>query len=395
MEKFNFYQPTRVHFGSGRLEEIGAVVGRYGKRCLLVTTTNSEDVLRPLYDRVKKLLSAAGVAVIHFDKVVPNPTIRGIEAAIELSRQESADVVLAVGGGSSIDTAKAICLFYGADAIDWKKIFSSYTNPFARCEPISDRQLPLIAVPTTAGTGSEMTQAMVISDQENNDKECIYHDMAFPREAVIDPELMRTLPPRMTAVTGFDAFTHAFESYLREGASPYTKLIGEKAMRLIVGALPKLVQDPGNLELREAMSQASMFAGISLSNASACLPHPLSEIVGGVAPRFAHGQCLATLYPQFLRWQYDKTPEKCAAVARIFDAGLTGAPDAEAAAALPGLVTEFLKSVGLCKSFSQLGLTPAEMDEAAANPVLGVLPFAPKDVLVGILRGSYDFQETK
>lgn len=391
MENFNFYQPTRVHFGAGRLNEVGTVVGKYGKKCMLVTTTNEEAVLRPLYDRVKGLLAGAGIEVVHFDRVVPNPTIVGIEEAIGIVRAEDIQVVLAVGGGSSIDTAKSICLFHGAGKVDWGKVFSSYTDPFAEYESPSPVNLPLIAVPTTAGTGSELTQAMVISDQEHNDKECIFHDKAFAKEAIIDPELMRTLPPRMTAITGFDAFTHAFESYLRDCASPYTKMIGLRAMGLIIDTLPKLVGDTGNMELRERMAQAAMFSGISLGNAAACLPHPISEIVGGVAPRLAHGQCLATLYPQFLRWQCTQSVEKCADVARLFDPSLTAADDAAAAGRLPELMVDFLKSVGLYRSFEELGLTEEELREAEACPIFNFLPFAPKDVMVGILHDSFRF----
>ncbi|MCQ4863977.1 iron-containing alcohol dehydrogenase [Pseudoflavonifractor phocaeensis] len=391
MENFNFYQPTRVHFGAGRLNEVGAVVGKYGKKCMLVTTTNEEAVLRPLYDRVKGLMAGAGIEVVHFDKVVPNPTIVGIEEAIGIVHAENIQVVLAVGGGSSIDTAKSICLFHGAGKVDWGEVFSSYTDPFAEYESPSPVNLPLIAVPTTAGTGSELTQAMVISDQEHNDKECIFHDKAFAKEAIIDPELMRTLPPRMTAITGFDAFTHAFESYLRDCASPYTKMIGLRAMGLIIDTLPRLVNDTGNMELRERMAQAAMFSGISLGNAAACLPHPISEIVGGVAPRLAHGQCLATLYPQFLRWQSTQSVEKCADVARLFDPALAAADDAAAAARLSELMVDFLQRVGLYKSFEELGLTEDELKEAEACPVFNFLPFAPKDVMVGILHDSFRF----
>ena len=391
MEQFRFYQPTRIHFGAGCLNQVGSIVGKYGKKCMLVTTTNTEDVLRPLYDRVKALLSEAGIQVVHFDKVVPNPTISGIEEAIALVHQEKVEVVLAVGGGSSIDTAKSITLFNGAGKVDWPKVFSTYTDPFAEYEPPSPEVLPLVAVPTTAGTGSELTQAMVISDPEHNDKECIFHDKAFAKEAIIDPELMRTLPPRMTAITGFDAFTHSFESYLRDCASPYTRTIGMKAMSLIIETLPKLVKDTGNMELREKMAQAAMFSGISLGNAAATLPHPISEIVGGVAPRLAHGQCLATLYPQYLRWQCTQAVEKCAAVARLFDPALSDLSDKEAADKLPLLMKEFLQSVGLYYSFSQLGLTEEELKLAEASPIFNFLPFAPKEVMVGILHDSYEF----
>lgn len=391
MEQFRFYQPTRIHFGAGCLNQVGSIVGKYGKKCMLVTTTNTEDVLRPLYDRVKALLSEAGIQVVHFDKVVPNPTISGIEEAIALVHQEKVEVVLAVGGGSSIDTAKSITLFNGAGKVDWPKVFSTYTDPFAEYESPSPEVLPLVAVPTTAGTGSELTQAMVISDPEHNDKECIFHDKAFAKEAIIDPELMRTLPPRMTAITGFDAFTHSFESYLRDCASPYTRTIGMKAMSLIIETLPKLVKDIGNMELREKMAQAAMFSGISLGNAAATLPHPISEIVGGVAPRLAHGQCLATLYPQYLRWQCTQAVEKCAAVARLFDPALSDLSDKEAADKLPLLMKEFLQSVGLYYSFSQLGLTEEELKLAEASPIFNFLPFAPKEVMVGILHDSYEF----
>ena len=391
MEQFRFYQPTRIHFGAGCLNQVGSIVGKYGKKCMLVTTTNTEDVLRPLYDRVKALLSEAGIQVVHFDKVVPNPTISGIEEAIALVHQEKVEVVLAVGGGSSIDTAKSITLFNGAGKVDWPKVFSTYTDPFAEYESPSPEVLPLVAVPTTAGTGSELTQAMVISDPEHNDKECIFHDKAFAKEAIIDPELMRTLPPRMTAITGFDAFTHSFESYLRDCASPYTRTIGMKAMSLIIETLPKLVKDTGNMELREKMAQAAMFSGISLGNAAATLPHPISEIVGGVAPRLAHGQCLATLYPQYLRWQCTQAVEKCAAVARLFDPALSDLSDKEAADKLPLLMKEFLQSVGLYYSFSLLGLTEEELKLAEASPIFNFLPFAPKEVMVGILHDSYEF----
>ena len=391
MENFNFYQPTRIHFGAGRLNEAGHIVRKYGTRCMLVTTTNTENVLRPLYDRVKQILKDSGVEVIHFDRVVPNPTITGIENAIDLVRRENIQVVLAVGGGSSIDTAKAICLFHDAGHVDWQRVFSSFTDPFGEYESPSATALPLIAVPTTAGTGSELTQAMVISDQEHNDKECIFHDKAFAKEAIIDPELMRTLPARMTAVTGFDAFTHSFESYLRSSASPYTKTIGLKAMSMILETLPQLVQDTDNMELRQNMAMAAMFSGISLGNAAACLPHPISEIVGGIAPRFAHGQCLATIYPAFLRWECTEEVEKCADIARLFDPRLFAVSDQKAAQALPELMVEFLKKINLYRSFRELGMTEEELKEAEACPVFNFLPFAPKETMIGILHDSYSF----
>ena len=389
MEGFSFYQPTKLYFGCGRLAMLGELAASYGKSCLLVTTPNAEEVLRPLYDRVKAILKEAGVRVVHFDEVVPNPDIRGIEKAVRLVREEKLEVIVGVGGGSSLDTAKAVSLFWESESIDWQEVFSHYSSPSEDYGLPGSRVLPMIAVPTTAGTGSELTQAMILSDQEHNDKECVYHRAAFPKAAVIDPELTKTLPPYPTAVTGFDAFTHAFESFVRELASPYTMRLAREAMREIVQTLPKLVKEPANMAYRETMSRAAAFAGISLSNASATIPHPLSEVIGGVTPRIAHGQCLACLYPGFLRFQIGRTPEKCAQVARLFDPGLEGTTDEEAAARLPELAEAFLREIGLLNTLWNLGVTEAQYEEMRGNFVFNVLPFAPKETLLGILQAAY------
>lgn len=389
MEKFKFYNPTRIHFGAGQLNSVGEIAKKYGKKCMLVTTTNDEDVLRPLYDRVKNILSKSGVEVMHFDEVVPNPTVQGIEKAIAIVKSQGVNSVLAVGGGSSMDTAKAIALFYQPDKVDWDSAYQKFTSPFAAYQPVSDPVLPIITVPTTAGTGSELTQAMIISDEATEEKVCIFHDRVFPTEAIIDVELTLTMPRGLTAMTGFDAFCHAFESYVRDEASPYTKLIGEKAISKIIYALPKLMDDPSNIELREEMSQAEMFAGISLSNAAATVPHPLSEVIGGIAPRIPHGQALACLYPSFARFQIKKTPKKCADIARLFDISLIDHDDADAAAKLPELVENFLKSLGLNKGLTELGVTDNEKVKMLNHFLLGVLPFGTKEELYNILKGAF------
>ena len=387
--EFSFYQPTRLDFGAGKLEKLGQITAAYGQSCLLVTTSKEEAALHPLYERVKKILDAAGVRYVHFDEVVPNPDIKGIAKASEIVRREKLEVVVAVGGGSSMDTAKAIALFWEAETVDWKEAFGKYSSPFAVYELPGSKALPIVAVPTTAGTGSEVTQAMILSDQEHQDKECVYHQAAFPQAAIVDPELCRTLPPYLTAVTGFDAFTHAFESYMRELASPYTRMLGIEAMKTVIWALPKLMQEPDNMECREAMSRAAVFAGISLSNASADIPHPLSEVIGGVVPRIAHGQCLACVYPAYLRFRITNLPEKCADIARLFDPALAQVSAEEAAAHLPGQMEEFLKSIGIYNTLADLGVTGEQLAEMKTNFVFNVLPFAPKEILLGMMDAAY------
>lgn len=389
MEQFTFYNPTKIHFGAGKLNNIGDIVKKYGTKCLLVTTTKEEKVLSPLYDRVKELLSGKGIETIHYDEVVPNPTVQGIEKAIDIVNSFNIQVVVALGGGSSIDTAKAISLFYQPDKIDWKNAYDTFTSPFAEYEAVSTPVLPLITIPTTAGTGSELTQAMIISDETTEEKVCIFHNQVFPKEAVIDVELTVTMPKNLTAMTGFDAFCHAFESYMREEASIYTKTIGRQALQNIIFALPRLMDDSRNIKLREMMSEAEMFAGISLSNAAATIPHPLSEIIGGIASYIPHGQALASLYPGFVRFQITKTPAKCAEIARLFNKELENVDDNIAASELPVLLKDFIEVLGLNRSLTELGCTEEEKDKMSNHFLLGVLPFGTKEELTNILKEAF------
>lgn len=389
MEQFRFFLPTKIHFGAGKLAELGTIAARYSKRCMLVTTSNDETVLRPLYDRVKKILGEQGIDVYHFDEVVPNPTIGSIEKAIQMVNEKKIELIISVGGGSSSDTAKSIALFYGAGKVDWQDVFGTYTDPFAEYEPLSNPILPIIAVPTTAGTGSELTQAMVISDPDNDEKMCIFHDKVFPNEAIIDSELMRTLPRRLTAITGFDAFSHAFESYMREVSSPYTKLIGLEAMKIIIKILPLLLKDLDNNEYRDKMAQAEMFAGISLANAAASIPHPLSEIIGGISQNIPHGQCLASLYPEYVRFEISSQPEKCAEIACLFEDNAQCVDTVESAGRLEGFIINFLSEIGLHTPLSKLGVTEIELAQMQQHFLLNVLPFASKEVLASMIRNSF------
>ena len=213
---FQYYKPTQIYFGENRLNELGQIAVRYGTRCLMVTTP--DQPLRPLYERIMTLLQKQGITVFHFDEVQPNPTVEIVEAGFRLLKQHPVDFVLAVGGGSSIDTAKSIAFTNGQEKIDWDFLFQPI--PLLRNYPAYSATpfIPLVTVPTTSGTGSQVTQAAVIS--RGDEKLTFYHPALFSKACVVDPTLMLTLPTRMTAMTGFDAFTHAFESYINVHASP-------------------------------------------------------------------------------------------------------------------------------------------------------------------------------
>lgn len=382
---FNYYQPTKINFGKGKLKELSTIASKYGKKCLLVTTENVAP-LDKLYVRVKEILGNVAIEVIHFDKVLPNPTVEMVTEGFELAKSEKVDFVLSVGGGSSIDTAKIIALTNGLDKIDWDYLFSTYTNPFDEYDNLTDKNLPLIAVSTTSGTGSQVTQAAVITS--GTEKNTIFHPDNFPNECIVDPELMITLPPKITSSTGFDAFTHAFESYINPKASVMTEIQSLKAIELVVSYLPKTMEDGTNSEYREQLAVADTFGGSSLANAGAAAPHPLSEIIGGVT-NISHGEALAVVYPGFIKSFNDDYTEKFAIVARIFNGELESVSDQDAATALCDEITKFLSKVGLYKKLKDFNITEDQFEQIINNPILGFLPFGSKEKLQEIMRASY------
>ena len=376
---FDYCQPTRIHFGAGRIRELGRICKRYGRVCFMVTTP--DEPLRPLYEKIKGLLLEQGIETVHFDQVSPNPSVEMVQKGFEQLRESKASFVLGVGGGSSIDTAKTLAFTNGKDAIDWDELFCRYSSPYENYESYSEGVLPLISVPTTSGTGSQVTQAAVIT--RGKEKITFYHPQNFSRECVLDPELMLTLPNRITASTGFDAFTHAFESYINPRASRYSEMDSMEAMRLVVENLPKVLKDPGNLEYRSNLAMADTLAGRALANSGAQAPHPLSEIIGGIT-HLPHGEALAVVFPAFIRHSIEVNREKYKKAARIF------CKEAKSAEELFELLVSFLKEIGLYRTMKEMEVDREAFEEMLQSPILDVLPFGSRNELETILRESYE-----
>lgn len=376
---FDYCQPTRIHFGEGRLRELGTICKRYGDICFMVTTPDVP--LQPLYKRVKGILKEQGIKVFHFDQVSPNPSAEMVEAGFRELKESGASFVLGVGGGSSIGTAKTLAFTNGQERIDWDELFLKYASPYENYESYSDTVLPLITVPTTSGTGSQVTQAAVIT--KGKEKITFYHPQLFSRECILDPELMLTLPEKISASTGFDAFTHAFESYINPRASHYSEMDSMEAMKLVVENLPKVLDEPQNLEYRSRMSMADTLAGRALANSGAQAPHPLSEIIGGIT-HLPHGEALAVVFPSFVKHSTADNREKYARVAKLFS------EDAKDAEELYGLLVEFLKKIHLFTTMKELHVSRKDFEEMLKSPILDVLPFGNREELETILRESYE-----
>ncbi len=383
--KFNYFQPTELLFGRGRVEELGGIARRFGTRTLLVTTQETAE-LRAQYQRVKSILAEAGVETAHYDGVVPNPTVESISKGAKLARESGAQSVIGLGGGSSMDSAKAIAVEATHEGSSWDYLF--YRNPPTAAT------LPIIAVSTTSGTGSHVTQVAVITNAAARDKSAIYHANIYPRVALVDPELMVTVPGHVTACTGFDVFCHAFESTLHPNCGPLVKTMAWEAIDRVAAWLPKALEDGQNLDAREAMAWADTLAGYCIASAGVTLPHGMGMALGGMYPHIAHGLALALVYPAFTRFTWQSAIPGFARLARAFDTSLSGAPDTTAAECSCALVDDFLQNIGLRRGLADLGIPDAELPALAkqcmvlpdyqANPRVATL-----EEMEGFLRQIY------
>ena len=359
MRNFNYYQPTEIRFGCGRVSEASEVVAKFGKRCLLVTVPVFAAI-EPAVEEVKASLTKAGVEVAHFDGVVPNPTTESITAGTKIAKAHKANVVLGLGGGSSMDSAKAIAVEASHKGTCWDYLWFSETQP-------TQKTLPVIAITTTSGTGSQVTQVAVVTNTEKRDKSAIYNPIVYPRVSIVDPELMLTVPEHVTASTGFDVFCHAFETYIHPNASPYTDMMAKEAIQVVVKYLPVVVKDGANLEARTAMAWADTLAGLCIANAGVTLPHGMGMAIGGMYPHVMHGEALAVTYPDFMRYTHPSAIERFATVARIFNSALESESDETAAEKSCEELDKFLKEIGMWLTLDGLKVPENELPQLAKH----------------------------
>ncbi len=388
MKNFNFHQSTKILFGKGRINELPEVVLQYGSKALLVTTVATNQDLADQFSLVKKMLSKSGIEVHHFDGVIPNPTVATISAGAVMARKFKVDVIVGLGGGSSMDAAKAISVEATHEGTSWDYLF--YKTP----QPDPARLLPVIVVSTTSGTGSQVTQVAVVTNPDVRDKSALYNNILYPQVCIIDPDLMLTVPQFVTATTGFDVLCHAFESTINPGTGAYVDLLAWEAISIVVSNLPKLLADLSDIDAREKMAWADTLAGLCIANAGVTLPHGMGMAVGGMYPHVAHGESLAILYPAFTSFTWESAIPQFSKLARILNPELQKSSDQVAASKSPEEIVKFLKLIGLNKKLRDVHMPEYEI-EALAKQCM-VLPdykgnprVATYEEMVELVKDSY------
>ncbi|MFC7393479.1 iron-containing alcohol dehydrogenase [Scopulibacillus cellulosilyticus] len=309
MAKFHTFEiPTVIKHGIGAIKHLGDEVKKLGvTRVMLVTDPGiyNAGVTKPVEESLKK----AGIDIVLFNKVEGNPPVRIVNEGSNTFIENNCDGLVAVGGGSSMDTAKAV----GVEVVHGESVLE-YEAAEGK-KPLSKRIPPLTTVPTTAGTGSEVTQWAVITDEDREFKFNTGGPLIAAHLTIIDPELHTSMPPHVTAMTGIDALSHAIECYTMHYAQPITDAVALLAIEYVAKYLHRAYANGQDLEARYGMSQAAMLAGLSYGSESAGAAHAMAQTLGGIIP-VAHGQCVAAMLGPVMEYNWKGHPEKFARIAK-------------------------------------------------------------------------------
>lgn len=282
--KFQYYIPTKVLFGCGQLNKLHKQK-LPGKKALIVISGGTSVKKFGYLARLQEQLDKAGVAYAIFDKILPNPIEAHVMEGADFAKEQECDFVIGLGGGSIIDSAKAIAVMVTNEGTFWDYIFGGTGG-----KKIPDKApLPIVAITTTAGTGTEADPWAVITQQDRNEKIGFGYDATFPMLSIVDPELMLTVPEKLTAYQGFDALFHSTEGYLNKNTNPLNDMYALKAIELIGKYLPTAVKDGKNLEARENVALANTLSGMSESIGGCISEHAMEHPLSGHNPKLEHG----------------------------------------------------------------------------------------------------------
>lgn len=407
------YAAPALKFGPGASDEIGHDLAQRGvHRALLVTDAGVVATGHP--GRIAERIAAYGVTVTMYDGVHVEPTDESFAAAIEFAREAGPfDAIVAVGGGSAIDTAKAVNLL----TTNPGELMDYVNAPVGRAQAPTQPLLPLVAVPTTTGTGSESTTICVLDVLSLHVKTGISHPALRPTLAVVDPRLTLTQPAMVTAAAGMDVLCHALESYTARwyadfdakrpeervpycGANPIADLWSERAMVLLAGSFRDAVRDGRDEAAREQMALAATFAGLGFGNAGVHIPHANAYPIAGRVrdyspegypdePLVPHGMAVALTAPEAFRFTFDAAPERHRHAAGLLGARAEAGPDA-----LPAALVALMRDVGVPNGLAEVGYDEGDVPDLVEGALqqqrlLATAPKTPTDEdLAGIIRRS-------
>jgi lactaldehyde reductase len=360
------------YFGAGARKELPEVLNRMGVKKALVCT--DKGLLKVgTAQKVTEVLDQCGFPYEIFSEVKPNPTVTNVKDGIKAFADAKADCIIAIGGGSAMDTAKGIGI------VTNNPEFSDIVS-LEGVAPTKKKSVPIIALPTTAGTGAEVTINYVIIDEERQAKMVCVDPNDIPAVAIVDAELMYSLPKSLTAATGMDALTHAIEGYITKGAWVMSDMYELQAIKMIAEFLPIAVEEPTNPKGREGMALAQYIAAQAFSNVGLGLVHGMAHPMGSLHD-IPHGVANALLLPTIMEFNMPKCIEKFGVIAQTMGVDTTGMSAQEAAQAAVDAVKALSIRVGIPQTLTALGIKEEDIPALAAQAIADVCtPGNPRDV---------------
>lgn len=388
---FLWTTPVKVTFGPDALNDAGEVVKQYGHKAMIMTTGPFFTEIG-LVPRLQKILKESGVDSVSFTEVPPNPTTVSVDVASKVAMDNNCDVVIGLGGGSAIDSAKGVAIAAGHRAKIWD---FSYTESGGQRE-ITSATLPIVAITTTSGTGSHMTQYVVITNPETKEKPGFGCDFTYAHHAIVDPKLMIGLPKKMTAATGFDVVCHAIEGYTSKLENLMCDVHARAALRLAGKYLRTAVNDGSNLEARTYMALADTLAGISIAMGGVTSNHATAHAAGGL-DNVIHGEYLAASAPVMYAAEMRSNPTKFRELAGLLNENFdpTGKSEDELLQAGMDELNALRRDIGLDVKMGDIGIvsTAAEIAQATFDYMGGSLDldYLPqtKESLTELLKKAY------
>jgi len=344
--QFNINSPTAITCDSLENIDISKMIPEFVNNILIVTgkTTRSQSITQMLSSL--SLLYRVNIYRVESG----DPTYQMVDEGARISKENQADMIIAIGGGTKIDLAKAIAVCHYLNISIQKLMLDTSNNKI-------EKVLTILAIPTTAGTGSELSKGAVLTDEKTNDKSSLRTPLIIPKIVILDPNLTLTLPRKTTAVTGFDVFTHAFETYFSKARSPFTKHLSEYVLQICHNTLPKLLEDLTNISLREKMSMSSLLMGYNLANASTCLPHRIQYALAKYTS-IDHAEGLSIVYPAWIDQINNKYPKELKNIIEIFSMGHSDDVN---------YLLEWIEIVGIRTSLTDQGIERKQFKEIASQ----------------------------
>jgi alcohol dehydrogenase len=343
---YTYKMPTELFCGRGAAGKVGEKALELGGTKAFVVTDKGV-VGAGLLSVIEDSLKSVNISYVVFDEVESDPSIEMVASGTELLKEAGCNIVLGIGGGSSMDVGKAVA----AMATNPGKIFD-----YVGIDKIKNEGLPYIAIPTTSGTGSEATYWSVLTDKKRNFKTGVGGWKMMPTLAVLDPLLTKSLPPKVTAITGMDALTHAIESYVSKSTQPISEGLTIHAMKIIVRSLRKAVANGDDIDAREDMIMGSLIAAMAFNVTRLGLAHALSSPLGAKL-NIPHGLVNAVLLPHVMEFNLVAAPEKYIEIAKIFGEDVDNLPQMEAAYKSVEAVKKLMRDIDLSQGFEGFGLT--------------------------------------